>query len=476
MSTRTSRIALTIGLAFCLSQIQTTQAASYPVSDVAMFDAAVRRLQPGDEIVLANGRWQDARLLLRGVGTAQAPIRLRAQTPGAVILSGRSDLRLAGRHLHVADLVFRDGQAPGDAVVAFRENGKAVATHSRVSGLVIDDYNPADNSAQSSWVMLYGNDNRLDHSQLRGKTNAGPTVVVVRDPRQGLDNRHRIDHNWFGPRPPLGRNGGETLRVGTSHESLSDSNTIVSENWFEGCDGEAEIISSKSGGNRYVGNVFYRSAGALTLRHGNGNEVRDNVFIGDGKPGTGGVRVINAGQRVSGNHFQGLAGTGHRAALALMQGQQQPPLNGYAPVRDADIGHNTFIDVAEIAFGVGANGDRGQVVDATRSRFHDNLLIDRQGHDPVRVLASVAGVHFADNLQSPLASPALGDGVQPQRMDVAQSADGRWQPMPARATVGAAASLQMLPRDATGVAWYPKNGPWAAPASAPHPPLPGVDR
>ncbi len=44
-------------------------------------------------------------------------------------------------------------------------------------------------------------------------------------------------------------------------------------NWFEGCDGETEIISNKSGGNTYRGNVFFRSAGALTLRHGNGNRV-----------------------------------------------------------------------------------------------------------------------------------------------------------------------------------------------------------
>ncbi|NND98671.1 MAG: hypothetical protein HKN47_15220 [Pirellulaceae bacterium] len=27
--------------------------------------------------------------------------------------------------------------------------------------------------------------------------------------------RHRIDHNHFGARPELGRNGGETIRIGT---------------------------------------------------------------------------------------------------------------------------------------------------------------------------------------------------------------------------------------------------------------------
>ncbi len=69
-------------------------------------------------------------------------------------------------------------------MVAFRESSKAVASHSRVTGLVIDDYTNPDASDQDYWVSLYGSHNRLDHSQLRGKTNAGPTVVVVRDATQ----------------------------------------------------------------------------------------------------------------------------------------------------------------------------------------------------------------------------------------------------------------------------------------------------
>ncbi|MFH7473787.1 chondroitinase-B domain-containing protein, partial [Pseudomonas syringae pv. tagetis] len=77
--------------------------------DVAEFATAALALQPGDEIVLADGTWTDARLLLKGQGTAAAPITLRAQTPGNVILSGRSDLRLAGSHLQVSNLVFRNG-------------------------------------------------------------------------------------------------------------------------------------------------------------------------------------------------------------------------------------------------------------------------------------------------------------------------------------------------------------------------------
>jgi poly(beta-D-mannuronate) lyase len=154
---------LTIGLATCLTSSPAT-AASWLVHDSSEFATAAAALQPGDEIVLADGTWTDARLLLKGQGTAAAPIVLRAQTPGKVILSGASDLRLAGSYLQVSNLVFRNGYTPGDAVVAFRESSKAVASHSRVTGLVIDDYSNPDGSDQDYWVSLYGSNNRLDHS------------------------------------------------------------------------------------------------------------------------------------------------------------------------------------------------------------------------------------------------------------------------------------------------------------------------
>ncbi len=469
----TAALVLGLGIPFAPQ----ADAASYLVQDAAEYATASANLQPGDEIVLASGTWNNARLLLKGNGTAAAPITLRAQAPGQVVLTGQSDLRLAGQYLHVADLVFRDGYSPSDAVVAFRESSKAVARNSRVTGLVIDDYSNPDPADQDQWVMLYGAFNRLDHSQLRGKTNAGPTVVVVRDATQGLDNQHRIDHNWFGPRPALGVNGGETLRVGTSDTSLSDSNSTVEANWFEGCDGETEIISNKSGGNTYRGNVFYRSAGSLTLRHGNGNRVLDNVFIGEGKAGTGGVRVINAQQQVSNNYFQALAGSSNRAGLAVMHGQANAALSGYSPVVDALIERNTFVDVAKVSFGVGYNAASGIVVPPSSSQFRGNLIVNRNGANPVAVDGSLAGVAFSGNVQSPLASTALPGGVDSMTVILVQAPNGLWSPSPALAAVGAATNLAVMPRDATGVTWYPKQGEWTDAATVGHRlPANGADR
>ena len=95
---------------------------------------------------------------------------------------------------------------------------------------------------------------------------------------ESQENHHRIDHNYFGQRPILGSNGGETLRIGTSHYSLSNSYTMIESNYFDRCNGEVEIISNKSGSNTIQNNVFFESRGTLTLRHGNGNIVQNSLI------------------------------------------------------------------------------------------------------------------------------------------------------------------------------------------------------
>ena len=79
------------------------------VRNPAEFAAAVGRLQPGDTLTLADGEWRDFQIVFTGRGTEDRPITLTAQTPGGVTLTGRSNLSLAGEHLVVSNLVFRDG-------------------------------------------------------------------------------------------------------------------------------------------------------------------------------------------------------------------------------------------------------------------------------------------------------------------------------------------------------------------------------
>lgn len=419
------------------------------------YQRAARAAGPGDTIVLADGVWRDFQIVFDAEGRPDEPVTLTAETPGGVVLSGQSNLRMAGRQLVVSNLVFRDGWSPTGEVVSFRRSRDRRAVESRITGVVIDRFNKPDRGTSDHWVALYGHDNRFDHNHLVGKTNLGTTLVVVRDEAQGLDNRHRIDHNYFGHRPNLGSNGGETIRVGTSADSLSASNTVVENNWFEECDGEVEIVSNKSGGNTYRGNVFFRSRGALVLRHGNGNLVEGNVFLGGNKPHAGGVRIINRNQTVRNNYMEGLAGDGFGSALSVMYGVPDSPINRYHQVVSAVVENNTIIDAGSLLLGAGMDEERS--APPIDSRFARNLIVSTDGAgDPFQVLGDLSGVTVEGNVQSPTASAQLPVGVGGREVRLTRGDTGLLI-TDGLDGVGARRDLRPVDRAATGVDWYSKE-------------------
>jgi len=342
------QLALLLAVAANASSSIAAQRTVTPADDVSAVFAAA---QPEDVIVMADGAWNNVALHLEGSGTAEQPITLRAQTPGRVVVTGKSHLRLSGRHLVVEGLFFQDIVGESE-VIALRTSSAKHAHDCRLTNCAIINRLGAEGQIESKWVSVYGTNNRVDHCHFSGKNSRGTTLVVwVGD---GPDD-HRIDHNYFGHRPPLGVNGGESVRVGTSDVSMNDSRTIVESNVFEECDGEAEIISNKSCENVYRGNTFLRCAGALTLRHGNRSTVEGNYFLGEGKRLTGGVRVIGDDHRVVNNYFEGLTGDESRSAISFMNGIVRSPLSGYFQVHRAEIAFNTLIDCKyPIAIGVGA--------------------------------------------------------------------------------------------------------------------------
>ena len=65
------------------------------VASIAAFNTVLSDANPGDTITLANQTWQDVLIEFSGKnGTAAAPIVLRAETFGSVIITGNSDLRI----------------------------------------------------------------------------------------------------------------------------------------------------------------------------------------------------------------------------------------------------------------------------------------------------------------------------------------------------------------------------------------------
>jgi poly(beta-D-mannuronate) lyase len=331
-------------LLFAMVTLGSLNAKCIKVNDFAQYYNAVKTLMPGDSIVLANGVWKDVQLVLKGKGENGKYICLIAETPGKVTLEGKSSLQLSGEWLFVSGLVFVNGNTPGKTVIQFRTSSKDYAFNSVLSNCVIDNFNQRSKSSSDHWVGVWGKYNKVESCYFGGKTNEGTTLVIWPDDSNCVNNNHLIYRNYFGPRPPLGKNGGESIRIGTSEVCTNVSGSVVEGNYFERCNGEGEIISNKSGANSFLNNTFFECEGSLTLRHGNNAVVSGNWFIGNSKKMTGGVRVINEGHRIYNNLFYKLAGDEFRSALSIMNAIPDSPPSGYAAVKNVIIANNTFFD------------------------------------------------------------------------------------------------------------------------------------
>ena len=401
---------------------------------------ALLNAQPGDEIVMANGDWIDAQIRFVGNGLEHKPITLRAETAGEVIISGESNLKLGGEYLVVDGLYFRNGFSPSRSVIEFGIGEDTLANHSRVTNCVIIDFNKPQRNMSDLWVLFKGRHNQLDYCYFSGKSNRGPTVRVDLAGNPSINNYHQIVNNHFGPRPPKGGPSAETIQLGNSSTSMAPSYTMVANNLFERCNGEVEVISSKTNFNEFRNNVFYKSDGSLVTRHGNYCIVDGNYFIGsDESDYVGGVRLIGTGHWVTNNYFYKLRGKDFRSPLAVMNGIPRSPLNRYIQVTDVVVAHNSWINcTSPWNFGVGSNVDQKDVLPPSEIRsarpirtLVANNLIYNQVADEQPVVAHdlLDGIEFKSNVinNQGLAFEEV-DGLHSANFDMSELEQDVWVP------------------------------------------------
>jgi len=401
-------------LIFCaililLSCSQNTNPEYVYVKNSNELNKAIGQIKPGGEIVMANGVWEDVQIKFFGIGLKENPITLRAETPGEVIIQGQSDLKLGGEFLIVDGLYFTNGASPSQSVIQFFINEDTLANNSQVTNCVILDFNKAQKDMTDLWVQFRGRYNQLDHCYLAGKSNRGPTVRIDLSGNQSIKNYHRINNNHFGPRPPKGGPSAETIQIGNSGTSMAPSYTLVENNLFDRCNGEVEVISSKTNFNEFRNNVFYKSEGSLVTRHGNYCTIDGNYFIGDeNSPFVGGVRLIGTGHWVTNNYFYNLHGEIFRAPLAMMNGIPRSAINRYIQVTDVVVAYNTWVNcTSPWQLGVGSNVDQKDVLPASeirsetpvRTLIANNVVYNDKGDVmPILRYDSIDGIDFQSNV------------------------------------------------------------------------------
>ncbi len=372
---------------------------------------ACEGLSPGDVLVIPDGNYRDLNLAFRGKGTEANPIFLRAETPGKVILSGKSTLTIGGDYLVVDGLTFRNGVLGGGAVVQFLKHRPSLASFCTLRNTAIIDYNPKKIETRYDWVSVSGNSNVVERCWFSGQSHLGVTLAVH---LAGANANHVIRGNYFGNRPKGRGNGFETVRVGYSQNRMTSAGCVVSDNLFEKCDGEIEIISNKSSDNQYLRNTFLGCRGCLTLRVGNRCVIRENVFLRAKEGGAiGGIRVSGESHLIEGNYLSGTAGMAG-GAVSLIAGIPNSHRTGYFQVRKCEIRDNVFVSNTGPIFCLDAGvGTKGRELLPQEVKVSRNLMISPRGAKPLIVSArEPTGIDWGKNI---VIGGSLG-AVQPKGM------------------------------------------------------------
>ena len=323
---------------------------------------AISNAQAGTIIELADGTWNDVQISINVNATESQPCIIKAQNPGSVFFEGRANISIGGSYIIFEGIIFQNASglisssSRIEPVIEFRDTSNNDCVNCIVRNIKIDSYNGT--SAQEEdvfkWIIIYGEYNEVSYSSFIGKNGVGS--IINDNHNNSTPDYSKIHHNYFADRIPVnndvnGLNDQDAIRIGVSTTSLSDSFTEVYDNFFNNWSGEVEIISNKSGSNKYYNNTFRDYQGTLTLRHGNNTEVFGNYFFGNNNSFSGGVRVIGEDHKVYNNYFEGLryrkpSGSGSSAtgALNVMNGLENSPLSGYYQVKNVQVVNNTLVN------------------------------------------------------------------------------------------------------------------------------------
>lgn len=382
------------------SPISCRAANTFNVDSADQFETLIESGKPtaGDTIVWADGTYADVELDIKGSnGTKEQPIRFQAASPGGVIFSGESQLRIGAEHWVISGFHFKgDGKTPNAySTVQFRGNSGQPARHARLTDCAFTNLATEADEDSSKWVLIFGQSNTIDHCHFSGKNSKGALITVELGYLKDDETAgHQIFRNYFGNVAPQAGTDNETIRVGASQDQNKRAQCSIYENFFFGCDGEPEIISNKSSYNVYQKNTFRKCNGSLVLRHGHHAKVEGNFFFGDGAKDAGGVRVSDSHHRIVNNYFQDLTGTTWNSAFSIIGGNAPSggTSNGYQKVDSIVVMHNSILNCQRSVLLNKAKGSH-----APAGTFANNLVVS--SHEPlVKADLSSANLKLTGNL------------------------------------------------------------------------------
>lgn len=404
-------------------------------------ESAVRALAPGDELRVADGVYSLASPLAITVrATADRPVMIRAETVLGVEITGAAGFDVDGAS-HVTLCGFRlthsttaGGTFATGLVVRGSDHVRITRNHLRFAEV-----------GYGHFLVITGDgsaDNRVDHNTFDHHVEEG-LFLAVYGPSGGMSQRDRIDHNYFVDHLFDGGEGGEAIRIGDSGRQLVPAFTLVENNLFERCSGDAEAISGKASDVTYRGNTFRQNRGSLTLRHGHRAVVEGNWFL----DGENGLRFYGDGHRIVNNHFDGTTGSSARTTLAIGSGDARVGSvghTGYDAVDDCVVAFNTLaFNATHLVVGYGGEAEppRGCLI-------ANNVIVGEGGTAVTEVVAGQSFTWMANMIGGGIAPGAIPSaGLASGDPMLTRDADGVLRLAAASPAVDAAAAIAAPPTD-----------------------------
>ncbi|WP_158100563.1 polysaccharide lyase 6 family protein [Neiella marina] len=365
----------------------------------------------GDVIVIPDGEYHNFKITIQGKGKRSKPVRLKAETPGGVVLTGESWIYYYGHYVVVdgfdlknikPSLYNKKLRAPIANIKpgASTEKSADMCQMCILQHIRIDQEHPEALAADYRWVDIYGYYNIVRHNYFGGKKSQGRVLQLnlKHADKENKPANHRIQYNYFASRnegEPLD-NGGEALLIGESSRQHVSAQVRVEMNLFYDASvaGEPEVISNKSSDNLYQYNTIRNTSASLTLRHGDRNTVQYNWFLQNQRPGSGGVRVIGKDNVVLNNYIDGAAGAQgetegktYRTALGMAAGYSEADdkahINGYQLSVNNVFDRNTVVrSVQPVMLSSWYKRDQDMTRPPQQTTFTNNLVF-QMGHQPL---------------------------------------------------------------------------------------------
>lgn len=287
------------------------------VTNKIEFISAALSAIPGDAILLEDGRYPDVSFVMDRSGTEENPIFILAENAGGARIEGISTIRVEADHVIIANLLFQNGYPASDKGGIVLEGDYLRVTNTKFFEFELNGYD-------YKWLSSEGMYHEIDRNTFDGKTTGGALLTIWRDndDPQFTHIHNNLFQNYF---DTGGANGYETIRLGTSQQSQSDSYILVENNVFNNLNGEIEIVSVKSGRVMLRDNTVISSKGMFTLRHGKNSVIENNVFLTNGKVDAGGVRFYDGGHLIRNNYIEGVdTSSNTRGAIVIHSGVNVP--------------------------------------------------------------------------------------------------------------------------------------------------------